>query len=734
MPGLCHQHLRESRSRPQLPRQRAKTPTSTQAIISQLIDIHPDWITGQDDAGALHAVLQRKPIPKDVLKFLLERSPNAAALCVSKSPNDGHFPLQCAIHARAEDDVLEMLLSAEPKAASVPGLECALLAIDCGYTMRIVRRLLDCSREAVQKALIRRNYIHNYVEQSYASISMLRLLLDIDQGALTRKRVTTGEVPMHHACRGGPAAIIGYLSDINASSLALKDAQGELPIFQFIRHCGIRAIDEARLIYDSISVAAPETLSALDRYGKTLLHVACHGDTPKFLVEEFLALQEAKGKDVHRDARGQTALHMAISAKVCRYSTVHMLVSSSLGPDILEADDNDGRSPLHALLLAPGWSDDETVQLAICMIDKNPAILKSVDRSSMKSLPLHYAAESGLESIVRHMLQRGEEVFGEYCGCLQVDSAGRTPLHRAAAADQAGTVRLLVELCPTAASIRSGRRLPIHGVSSSAIKRILFSAYCADRTAVEQCRSEDFSPVRLGLEDMFERWPEMIKNLDENGTSGLDYAIMVGCREDFIGEVLRRYPSLARRRESQPFGPAHLAASIRNANTKGILQAILGSIPSALDDVSQTHDRTVLHEAVISRQPIEVIDFLLGHSQWQAQRVDRAGLSAAHYAWKNGDEQVLLHLLRVSARSVALLRKLPLELLRTSLKTRCALGFRVMHTMAARTDCSHIIRLVAAYRPDLLHIRDSNNLSPIEIARSLENFGALAAMTADHRL
>ena len=269
MPGLCHQHLRESRSRPLLPRQRAKTPTSTQAIISQLIDIHPDWITGQDDAGALHAVLQRKPIPKDVLNFLLERSPNAAALCMSKSPNDGHFPLQCAIHARAEDDVLEMLLSAEPKAASVPGLECALLAIDCGYTMRIVRRLLDCSREAVQKALVRRNYIHNYVEQSYASISMLRLLLEIDQGALTRKRVTTGEVPMHHACRGGPAAIIGYLSDINASSLASKDAQGELPIFQFIRHCGIRAIDEARLIYDSISVAAPETLSALDRYGKT---------------------------------------------------------------------------------------------------------------------------------------------------------------------------------------------------------------------------------------------------------------------------------------------------------------------------------------------------------------------------------------------------------------------------------------------------------------------------------
>ena len=277
--------------------------------------------------------------------------------------------------------------------------------------------------------------------------------------------------------------------------------------------------------------------------------MACHGDTPKFLVEEFLALQEAKGKDVHRDARGQTALHMAISAKVCRYSIVHMLVSSSLGPHILEVDDNDGRSPLHALLLAPGWSDDETIQLAICMIDKNPAILKSVDRSSMKSLPLHYAAESGLEPIVQHMLQRGEEVFGEYCGCLQVDSAGRTPLHRAAAAGQAGTVRFLSSYARLQHLFVLGA-LPIHGVSSSAIKRILFSAYCADRTAVEQCRSEDFSPVRLGLEDMFERWPERIKNLDENGTRlRLRHH---GRLSRLYRRGARRYPSLARRANLSP--------------------------------------------------------------------------------------------------------------------------------------------------------------------------------------
>ena len=314
-----------------------------------------------DDAGALHAVLQRKPIPKDVLNFLLERSPNAAALCMSNSQMMDTSSSVC-LHARAEDDVLEMF-SAEPKAASVPGLECALLAIDCGYTMRIVRRLLDCSRKLSRRRLSA-EIIFTTIGVSCINLNA-KAPLEIDQGALTRKRVTTGEV-LCITLAGSPAAIIGYLSDINASSLASKDAQeaADISVYQALRH---RAIDEARPTHDSISVAAPETLSALDRYGKTLLHVACHGDTPKFLVEEFLALQEAK--EGRPCARGQTALHMAISAKVCRYSIVHMLISSSWDHTFLKRMTMT-EGPLHALLLAPGWSDDETIQLAICMIDK----------------------------------------------------------------------------------------------------------------------------------------------------------------------------------------------------------------------------------------------------------------------------------------------------------------------------------------------------------------------------
>ena len=122
------------------------------------------------------------------------------------------------------------------------------------------------------------------------------------------------------------------------------------------------------------------------------------------------------------------------------------------------------------------------------------------------------------------------------------------------------------------------------------------------------------------------------KKLDENGTSGLDYAIMVGCREDFIGEVLRRYPSLARRRESQPFGPTRCQWS--QCKYERNPSGNLGLFPALWMKSLKHKIALYFTRAVSSPRSRSRSLTLLSHSQWQAQRVDRAGLSAAHHAWK----------------------------------------------------------------------------------------------------
>ena len=116
--GLCHACLQKFRAKPKPPRVPPAQTISVSTIISQLIDIHPEWATQGDNLGALHAVLNQKVIDEDLLRFLIGKSTKGKALCRPRLPGVNLLPLNFAISRKAPVSVVRILLETFPQAAA----------------------------------------------------------------------------------------------------------------------------------------------------------------------------------------------------------------------------------------------------------------------------------------------------------------------------------------------------------------------------------------------------------------------------------------------------------------------------------------------------------------------------------------------------------------------------------------------------------------------------------------
>ena len=114
------------------------------------------------------------------------------------------------------------------------GLTSGLLAINAGYTVPTVTLLFQHAGSTTGEIIRRRNFVHSYVGKSFATIAMLKILLNYDPHALESSMVTNGTVPLHHAASSGPPSLVGYISEKSPSTCSASDMNDEIPIFFFL--------------------------------------------------------------------------------------------------------------------------------------------------------------------------------------------------------------------------------------------------------------------------------------------------------------------------------------------------------------------------------------------------------------------------------------------------------------------------------------------------------------------
>lgn len=161
----------------------------------------------------------------------------------------------------------------------------------------------------------------------------------------------------------------------------------------------------------------------LGALGTALLNSVRNGDTP----ETLSLLQAGANPDAERDARGNTALHLA--ALHGQDDIARALVDAGACTEALTKDDR--TTPLR---LAAERGHLRTVQVLLDA-EVNMEAEDALDRAT----PLHAAAEAGHTSVVEELIRRGAKIEARA-------SSGQTPLRWALSLGRAGTARVLLQL------------------------------------------------------------------------------------------------------------------------------------------------------------------------------------------------------------------------------------------------------------------------------------------------
>lgn len=157
--------------------------------------------------------------------------------------------------------------------------------------------------------------------------------------------------------------------------------------------------------------------------GTALLNSVRNGDTP----ETLSLLQAGANPDAERDARGNTALHLA--ALHGRDDIARALVDAGACTEALTKDDR--TTPLR---LAAERGHLRTVQVLL-----DAAVNMEAEDALDRATPLHAAAEAGHTSVVEELVRRGANIEARA-------SSGQTPLRWALSLGRAGTARVLLQL------------------------------------------------------------------------------------------------------------------------------------------------------------------------------------------------------------------------------------------------------------------------------------------------
>ena len=271
-------------------------------------------------------------------------------------------------------------------------------------------------------------------------------------------RLKGGETLLHQAARAGQLALLRQLVSVAPEAVRVADDRGRLPL-----HVGS---DEAMVL---LLVAAPDTATAADYYGKLSLHEAVRSGANRAVCAVIDIAPEAA---MMADVLGELPLHVA--ARVGNADAARLLLAAA--PQAATTADVSGRLPLHSA--APYYcqvaevsasAEAEIVQLLLAAAPQAAMVADNYGR-----LPLHRALDSHAatnEAVLQLLLAAAAGA------AMVADQRGWLPLHHAALGGREAIVRALLATAAHAVLAAAGDgRLPLHWASSRAAAQLMLAA------------------------------------------------------------------------------------------------------------------------------------------------------------------------------------------------------------------------------------------------------------------
>ncbi|KAL7765148.1 hypothetical protein ACKLNR_003064 [Fusarium oxysporum f. sp. zingiberi] len=318
-------------------------------------------------------------------------------------------------------ETVEFLINvgADPNTCGVKDKPILFLAVEKGNE-KVTKLLLEKGASANAKNRRGETALHRAAEMKGSGTTMEKLL---SYGAEIDARDAWGHTPLHLAAKVEGSwtimeALLSYGAEIDA-----RDTLGQTPLMLAMM-CA--SIDEIVFL---IGQGADAT--AQDTESETCLHKAMRRRVKGPLVIVRLLLENGARADA-RNRSGQTCLHSFAHGKAFIRSTSDLIqLVTSHGTD-LNANDNDGNTPLH-LMIKYG-----SVEALLTFADQSGLDLNA--RNFLGKTPLHAAASlrsPGTEEVAI-LIRKGADINS-------LDNKGRTPLDDAMEIGHKKIIQVLIE-------------------------------------------------------------------------------------------------------------------------------------------------------------------------------------------------------------------------------------------------------------------------------------------------